>query len=193
MKKLKSRSIGQIDPTNPGIQVHKFPTYEFSKAHFSHLPALNLRFAFIGTSGSGKGIAMQDMLLRHYRGVFDRVYVYSKSASIDRAWDPVKRYVAEVQGVAQDEEKTFFDEFDPEALQEQMDLQMKVAEYSKKQGMKQIPQVLWIFDDLIDDERVMHSNHNLIATLAIRSRHFGGNLWVSTQKIWVLANVIKLI
>ena len=174
--------MGKIDPTNPGIQVHKLPTYEDRKAHFSHLPALNLRFAFIGTSGSGKGIAMQDMLLRHYRGVFDRVYVYSKLASIDRAWDPVKRYVAEVQGVAQDEEKTFFDEFDPEALQEQMDLQMKVAEYSKKQGMKQIPQVLWIFDDLIDDERVMHSNHNLIATLAIRSRHFGGNLWVSTQE-----------
>ena len=56
----------------------------------------------------------------------------------------------------------------------------------------EIPQVLWIFDDLVDDERVMHSNHNLIATLAIRSRHFGGNLWVATQKFRALANIIRV-
>ena len=88
--------------------------------------------------------------------------------------------------------KTFFDEFDAQALQEQMDLQMRVSEEAKKQGLKEIPQVLWIFDDLVDDERVMHSNSNLIATLAIRSRHFGGNLWVSTQKFRALANIIRI-
>ena len=38
----------------------------------------------------------------------------------------------------------------------------------------------------------MHSNSNLIATLAIRSRHFGGNLWVSTQKFRALANIIRI-
>ena len=58
--------------------------------------------------------------------------------------------------------------------------------------MKQIPQVLWIFDDLVDDERVMHNNHNMIATLAIRSRHVSGNLWVSTQKFRALSNVIRI-
>jgi hypothetical protein len=135
---------------------------------------------------------MLDLLLRHYRGVFDRIYLYSKSATIDRNWDPLRRYVEKELGVDQKEEKTFFDEFDPEALQQQMDLQMQVAEYAKKSGMRQIPQVLWIFDDLVDDERVMHNNHNLIATLAIRSRHFGGNLWVATQKFRALANVIRI-
>ena len=38
----------------------------------------------------------------------------------------------------------------------------------------------------------MHNNHNLIATLAIRSRHFGGNMWVATQKFRALANVIRI-
>ena len=123
--------MGKIDPTNAGIQLHKFPTFEDRKAHFSHLPDLNLRFGFIGTSGSGKGIAMLDLLLRHDVGVFDRIFLYSNSASIDKAWDPLKRYVSEVQGVDQNEEQTFFDEFDAEALQEQMDMQMKVAEYAK--------------------------------------------------------------
>ena len=38
----------------------------------------------------------------------------------------------------------------------------------------------------------MHNNHNLITTLAIRSRQFGGNMWVATQKIRALANVIRI-
>ena len=44
----------------------------------------------------------------------------------------------------------------------------------------------------MDDERVMHSNSNLIATLAIRSRHFGGSLWVATQKFRALANITRV-
>ena len=85
--------MGKVDLSNPGIQVHKHPTFEDRKAHWSHLPDLNLRFAFVGTSGSGKGEAMLDLLLRHYRNKFDRIYLYSKSSTIHRYWDPLKRYV----------------------------------------------------------------------------------------------------
>ena len=69
---------------------------------------------------------------------------------------------------------------------------MRVAEYAKKAKRTEIPQVLFIIDDLADDERVMHSNHNLIATLAIRGRHFGGSLRVATQKFRALANIIRV-
>ncbi len=161
---------------HPGIQTHDHPTFENRSANVGNLPDLPLRFAFVGTSGSGKGVAMLDLLLRHYRGAFDRIYLYSRSASLDKGWDPLRKYVEEHQHVNQDDEPTFFDEFDGKALQEQMDLQMRVAAYAKKAKHKEIPQVLWIFDDLVDDERVMHSNYNLIATLAIRGRHFGGSL-----------------
>ena len=175
-----------------GIQTHDHPTFENRSANVDNLPDLPLRFAFVGTSGSGKGVAMLDLLLRHYRGAFDRIYLFSRSASLDKGWDPLRKYVEEIQHVSQDNEPTFFDEFDAKALQEQMDLQMRVAEYAKKAKHKEIPQVLWIFDDLVDDERVMHSNNNLIATLAIRSRHFGGSLWVATQKFRALANIIRV-
>ena len=173
---------------------HELPLQRGGVVLLENLPDLSLRFAFVGNSGSGKGVCMQDLLLRHYRGAFDRIYLFSRSATLDRGWDPLRKYVEEVQHVNQDEEPTFFDEFefDAKALQEQMDLQMRVAEYAKKAKHKEIPQVLWIFDDLVDDERVMHSNHNLIATLAIRSRHFGGNLWVATQKFRALANIIRI-
>ena len=103
----------------------------------------------------------------------------------------MRKYNEEVLQVPSTEQ-VMFDDFDAAALQEQMDLQMRVAEYAKKAKMRHIPQVLWIFDDLADDERIMHSNHNLLATLAIRSRHFGGNLWVATQKFRALANIIRI-
>ena len=85
---------------------------------------------------------MLDLLLRHYRGACDRIYLYSRSASLDKGWDPLRKYVEEVQHVNQDDEPTFFDEFDAKALQSQMDLQMRVASCAKKAKHKDIPQVL---------------------------------------------------
>ena len=55
---------------------------------------------------------MLDLLLRHYRGAFDRIYLYSRSASLDKGWDPLRKYVEETQRVNLDEEPCFFDEFD---------------------------------------------------------------------------------
>ena len=77
---------------------------------------------------------MLDLLLRHYRGAFDRIYLYSRSASLDKGWDPLRKYVEEVQHVNLDQEQCFFDEFDAKALQEQMDLQMRVAAYAKQKN-----------------------------------------------------------
>ena len=82
---------------------------------------------------------MLDLLLRHYRGAFDRIYLYSRSASLDKGWDPLRKYVEEVQHVNQDEEPRIFDDFDAWALQEQMDLQMRVVAYAKKAKHKEIP------------------------------------------------------
>ena len=52
--------------------------------------------------------------------------------------------------------------------------------------------MLWIIDDHADDERIMHSNHNIIASLAIKSRHYGGNLFIATQRYRALANIIRV-
>ena len=59
--------------------------------------------------------------------------------SLDRNWDPLKRYIAEEQGVDQRDEQTFFDEFDPQALQSQMDMQMQVAAFAKKSKIQRNP------------------------------------------------------
>ena len=144
MKKYESSPVTmpKKGPFHPGIQIHDHPTFQNRSANAANLPDLPLRFAFVGTSGSGKGVCMLDLLLRHYRGAFDRIYLYSRSASLDKGWDPLRKYVEEVQHVNLDQEQCFFDEFDGKALQEQMDLQMRVAAYAKKAKHDEIPQVL---------------------------------------------------
>ncbi len=82
---------------------------------------------------------MLDLLLRHYRGAFDRIYLYSRSASLDKGWDPLRKYIEGVQHVNLNEEQCFFDDFDSKALQTQIDLQMKVAAYAKKAKHAEIP------------------------------------------------------
>ena len=99
-------------PFHPGIITHDHPTFQNRTANAANLPDLPLRFAFVGTSGSGKGFCVLDLLLRHYRGAFDRIYLYSRSASLDKGWDPLRKYVEEVQRVNLDEEQCFVDEFD---------------------------------------------------------------------------------
>ena len=51
----------------------------------ANLPNLPLRFAFVGTSGSGKGVCMLYLFLRHYKGAFDRINLYSWSASLNKS------------------------------------------------------------------------------------------------------------
>ena len=115
----------------PAIQVHQAPSFGAKPGHFAHLPNPPLRFGFIGVSQSGKGVAMLDLLLRHYRGCFARIYLFSPTALLDKSWEPLKRYVEGEMGVDSDKEKWMFEDFDTKALQEQVDLQMKVAELAK--------------------------------------------------------------
>ena len=131
---------------------------------------------------------MLDLLLRHYRGAFDRIFLYSPSATLDKGWGPLRRYIEEVQHVSKNEQ-TFFDEFDETAMQEQIALQMRVAEYAKTAKIE-VPQILFIVDDFADDER-LHRGHTSLASIATRGRHFGASLWVSTQKFRTLAPVIR--
>jgi hypothetical protein len=183
-----------MEKPNPSsaIQLHQAPSFGATKGHFAHLPSPSLRMAFCGVSQSGKGCCILDLLLRHYRGCFVRIYLFSPTALLDKSWEPLKKYVEGEMGVDPDKEKWMFEEFDTKALQEQVDLQMKVAELAKTRGHKNIPQVLWVLDDMADDPSVLHSNSNLIASLAIKSRHYGGNLFLSTQRFRALANIIRV-
>ena len=136
------------------IKLHPCQSFECKPGKFKHLPNPPLRFGFVGVSGSGKGVCMLDLLLRHYRGFFERIFLYSPSATLDMGWDSLRKYVRSELHVDSDKEQWCFDEFDSQALQQQLDARMKVAELAKKMKLKRIPQVPWIFGVFADDAKI---------------------------------------
>ena len=83
------------------------------------------------------------LILEQYRGVFERIYIFSPSIDIDDGWIPVKKYIEE-------REQAYWDEWDEAALRRIIQQQRKITEASKKLEMKKLYQVLIICDNLAD-------------------------------------------
>ena len=56
------------------------------------------------------------MILEQYRGVFEKIYIFSPSINIDDGWIPVKKYIEEDLGVNTEREQAYYDEWDEAAL-----------------------------------------------------------------------------
>ena len=76
-------------------KIKLFPTTEYSSKQSSDpvVPLVPCTGIFLGPSKSGKTVALISLILEQYRGVFERIYVFSPSVNIDDGWIPVKKYI----------------------------------------------------------------------------------------------------
>ena len=79
-------------------KIKLFPTTEFCSKQPSD-PLVPCTGIFLGPSKSGKTVALVSLILEQYRGVFERIYVFSPSVNIDDGWIPVKKYIEGDLGV----------------------------------------------------------------------------------------------
>ena len=98
------------------------------------------------------------LILEQYRGVFERIYIFSPSIDIDDGWIPVKKYIEQDLGVNTEWEQAYWDEWDEAALRRIIQQQRKITEASKKLEMKKLYQVLIICDDLADVPQLHRPN-----------------------------------
>jgi hypothetical protein len=89
----------------------------------------------VSASQGGKGILIQNLVLKIYRGCFERIWVASPTAHIDEAYKEVIKYIPKELNVDNKKEQFLFDEYDGDALQKIIDTQHKVIEYQKKNKM----------------------------------------------------------
>ena len=60
-------------------------------SRFDHMPKPPLRWILRGESGSGKSIVMQQLILNHYRGAHQRVFIFHpQSTLISALWIRLK-------------------------------------------------------------------------------------------------------
>ena len=128
-----------------------FPTPEYSSKQSSDpvVPLVPCTGIFLGPSKSGKTVTL--IILEQYRGVFEKIYIFSPSVNIDDGWIPVKKYIEQDLGVNTEQEQANWEDWDEAALRGIIQRQRKITETSKKFEMKKLYQALIILDDLAED------------------------------------------
>ena len=170
------------------IEPIKTPKYTSRQSPSPHLPKLPVRMIISGQSGAGKGVTMQNMLLRSqlYKGCFDRIYYFSASASVDSNLEALKDYCADLD----QEEPCVYDEWIPATIDEIIDKQAKDIESRKKRKLMKMPNIAIICDDFADSRSATHGP--TLKKLFLRGRHFFISTFILTQKYRLLDNSLRI-
>ena len=194
MSKRGAASSAAIDP---GRSI----AYRHRQSKFPQLDGvLPLRWVIAGPSGAGKGVTMQNMILKHFRtaqgdSCWERIYVFSPTAELDvSTWGPVRTFIKERMGVDLSKEPAFFTEFRPEVLEGIIKRHSAVVQKQKDRGGSQeLFGCLVIVDDFGDDASLMHRGGNSVLNrLFLSGRHHAISTIVAVQKLTLVSTPIRV-
>jgi len=177
-----------IDPGKSIAYTHKqspFPQLEGT---------LPLRWVAAGPSGAGKGVTMQNLILKHFRGCWERIVVFSPTAVLDKStWDPVRKYIQEDMGVDLKREQAFFTDFEPAVLQAIVKKHSDIVQKQKDRGDRKLFGMLVIVDDFGDDASVLHKGGgSVLNRLFLSGRHHAISTIVAVQKLTLVSTPIRV-
>ena len=175
--------------SKPNIVPIKVKEYQVKQSKYEHVALLPTRSVINASSGSGKTVLIQNLILDIYRGCFSRIYIFSPSIDIDDTWLPVKKYIEEELTTTEDEQ-IYFDDFNGEAVQHILNTQKKVIDHQKKDPKtKKLFSVLIIFDDVADNEAI--HNNSALNSCFTRGRHSQISTILSTQKYTAISTIAR--
>ena len=145
-----------------------------------------LRIIIAGPSGSGKGILTSEILLKHHRNKYARIYYFSASAKVDDNLKPLQKYCEEVLG---QKEPCLYDQWDESVIEELLERQTRIVEYMKQKKIKKKFYIAVICDDFANERRVVRGG--LLERLYLRGRHINVSCFVLTQYYRLLSPAIR--
>ena len=175
----------------PTVEPIDIPQYKYKNSKYEILPKLPARMIAVASSTGGKSVLIQNLILKIYRGSFERIYIFSPSIHVDDTWTAVKKYISDIMKVDAEKEQIYYEEYDPVALKKIIETQHKVIDFQKKNKQKELFSVLIVVDDFADDPRFVRYS-NILHGLFTRGRHSAISCILSTQKYNVLAPIIRL-
>ena len=166
--------------------------FEFKQSKYPHLDGMApIRCIVTGSSGSGKGILIANLITDVFAHKWERVYVFSKTAKTDHTWEAVDKFLRKNLKIPEDEQ-LFFDDFDVNKLNEIIETQKRIIEYQKKKNQNPLLQIAIIIDDFGGDENIMrHKKGEALKNLFLMGRHFGINVIISVQKYRLAGTVMR--
>ena len=164
-------------------------TYKHKQSHYSDMMEAPFRALCLAPSGSGKSVQLQSLLTDAFADTFDAgVHIFSHSINIDDLWIPVKKHLEE-RGF--DPEKYCHEKYDEEVLTGILAEQKSVIQYQKRKGHTQLFGLCVVFDDMLDDAKLMRHSKQL-EILFVRARHLAISTIVSVQKYRVVMPVVRV-
>ena len=164
-------------------------SYKFQQSTYDDVPILPTRALCLAPSGSGKSVLLQNLITDVYAGCFKAgIHIFSHSINIDDTWLPVKKYL-EDQGfpVA----KYCHEKYSEETLKNIMDEQKAIIQWQKAKSHKTLFQMLIVFDDMLDDQKLMRYSKQLEICF-VRARHLAISTIVSVQKYRSVMSIARV-
>jgi len=177
------------------IEPVKSATFSHKQSKFPQLDGvLPMRYIAAGPSGSGKGQVFANIILKHFRGCWERVYIFSPTAVLDKTWEPVRKHLQEDLGINLKKEPAFFEEWDNGAtLDKLVQKHSEVVRKQKERGDRQIFGALFVIDDWGDRADVMHkASGSVIGRLFLSGRHHGCSVLLGVQKLTLVSTVCRV-
>ena len=75
----------------PDIKPLSVKEYDIKQTKYEVVGKLPIRSVLLGPSGGGKTVLLVNMIMDIYKGLFERVYIFSPSIHVDQTWDVVKK------------------------------------------------------------------------------------------------------
>ena len=176
----------------PKIIPPKVVEFNVKQSKYDVVGKLPTRAILVGPSGAGKGVLLTNLILDVYRNCFSRIYIFSPSIHVDYNWLAVKQYIHNEMKVQETEEdKFYYDAYEPEALERIIHIQHKITDYMKTNKYKTLYQILIIVDDF-SDEPIFSRQSKLLHSLFTRGRRNSISTIVSSQKFYAVSPIIRI-
>ena len=122
------------------------------------MPKVPFRMLLTRRRGSGKTVTISSLVLDHYRGCFEAVYIFSSTAHLDPTFKAIAEYVQNELGQGKTDDPAsipfIYAQFDASALRHIIVTQMESLQQQTEDKQKTLRAGLIMFDDLSHDGEI---------------------------------------
>ena len=173
------------------IKPYKHKEYNCKQSSYGYMACLPARILLNAPSGTGKTVALTNLVLDIYKGCFEKIYIFSPTIFIDDNWTVVKKYIDKEMDIKHtDEDPIYFDTFEEKDLKNVIDTQEGIIKYMKEKDYKHLYNICIIIDDWADNEKVVRKNKELIK-LFTKGRHWYISTFITSQSYTQISPVVR--
>ena len=157
----------------------------YKGSRFKAMPKVPFRMMLTGRSGSGKTVTISSMVLDHYRGCFESIYIFSSTADLDPTFKAIATYAQEELGQGKTDDPasvefvyTTFNEPTILEIMERTKLSIEKQTRDKKRILKGS---LLIIDDMSHTKELRNHGGSVLGRCFTTARHHGLSIIASTH------------